>query len=792
MNKIRIVLALAAFLLLSGCVPTKKPTVEDMYKYCDEGKHNGWYCNYLGSMHSVGSDGFEQSYTEAARLYALGCEFGRPDGCESAAEMYEQGQRIDKNIDQAKYYYQKLCDYNKVSESNCKDAIRLSELPRILSYLNDNKKRKGVKVAEGGLQYEVIKYGAGKVSAEEIGFAEFYVNARLATGFEVASKYKYEEGRYPLSVALNDIPNIKDVVKLMKAGDKYRIYLPPVEEEWRYYNLGLSDVPENEMLILDIDAVSDMSTVWAYNNTEYLGEIGIGNASHIGKGVGNITVKPLKEHLSIYYDQNSGEKGGWYYLLEMQLPEVEYQRIDSMTIDYVAVKSKEEIARNGDLVPLERLDETDRHRFITKISCKPSKDNCVSMHAVVDPQDLRTGYVLGQESRIVILSYPLSNDMIDRIKKIASVDSSFIYFKVRGGRGFKTDNMNQTFYFTFKGFSSVFNKLENAANNFVLNVNANGPLLRYQRDVEAFALPHQEVRDCLVPEYKFPRGYSSDTVASIDSSYDLLRSKQEQCFNDIAKENFKAISDLINQLDGVWEWRRTDFLSGKFSKPLEGFASWSVPSNCAACQSGVADLLNSNHSFLQSIDKARVETIESFREGRLKAIREMLVSKEDDARHKARMTRIKEERATEDAEYTRKSNEELRGQPSDGEVFLQELSNTVRQIDERARRRKMQEMQNLSRQIQYEKQQTESSGSQNSTTSTRSENREGSCGSSPVAEFCAPDSPKPCNTCSEYQPWKDRWDAKCAARNAEHRAKQEAWARSCTSTENRPVLTKQK
>ena len=791
MNKIRIVLVLAGFLLLSGCVPTKEKTVEDMYKSCDEGKYNGSDCYYLGSMHLIGRGELEQSYPEAVRFYSLACEFGHPRGCESAAEMYERGQRIDKNIDQAKYYYQKLCDYNKVSESECKDAIRLSELPRILSYLNDNKKRKGVKVAEGGLQYEVIKSGAGKVTSEEIGFAEFNVSARLTNGSEVASKYG--TGRYPLSVALNDVPKIQEVIKLMKAGDKYRLYLPPVEEEWRYYNLGFSGVPKNEILILDIEAVGDMSTVWAYNNTEYLGEIGIGNASHIEKGVGNITVKPLKEHLSIYYDQNSGEKGGWYYLLEIQFPEVEYQRIDSMTIDYVAVKSKEEIARKGDLVPLERLDETDRHRFITKISCKPSKDNCVSMHAVVDPQDLRTGYVLGQESRIVILSYPLSNDMIDSIQKIASVDSSFIYFKVRGGRGFKTDNMNQTFYFTLKGFSSVFNKLENAANNFVLNVNENGPLLRYQRDIKAFALPHQGVRDCLIPEYKYPGGYSSDTVASIDSSYDLLRSKQEQCFNDIAKENFKAISDLINQLDGVWEWRRTDFLSGKFSKPLEGFASWSVPSNCAACKSGVTDVLNNNHSFLQSIDKARAETIESFREGRLKAIQEMLASKEDDARHKARMIRIKEERAAADAEYTRKSNEELRGQPSDGEVFLQELSNTVRQIDQRARRRQVQEMQNLSRQIQYEKQQTESSGSQNSTTSTRSENRGGgSCGSSPVAEFCAPDSPKPCNTCSEYQPWKDRWDAKCAARNTEHRANQEAWARSCTSTENRPVLTKQK
>lgn len=92
------------------------------------------------------------------------------------------------------------------------------------AFLDENKKRKEVKVTPSGLQYEVITEGKG-ASPKATDRVKVHYRGTLIDGTEFDSSYKAGQ---PVEFRLNEvIKGWTEGVQLMKVGGKCKLYLPP-------------------------------------------------------------------------------------------------------------------------------------------------------------------------------------------------------------------------------------------------------------------------------------------------------------------------------------------------------------------------------------------------------------------------------------------------------------------------------------------------------------------------------------------------------------------------------------
>ncbi len=116
------------------------------------------------------------------------------------------------------------------------------------AYLEENKKKEGVKVTESGLQYEVLKEGTGKTPVATDMVKVDYVGT-LIDGTEFDSSIK--RGQPVVFSVGKVIPGWTEALQLMKVGAKYRLVIPP---ELAYGETGASPVIEpNSLLIFEVD-----------------------------------------------------------------------------------------------------------------------------------------------------------------------------------------------------------------------------------------------------------------------------------------------------------------------------------------------------------------------------------------------------------------------------------------------------------------------------------------------------------------------------------------------------------
>ena len=115
-------------------------------------------------------------------------------------------------------------------------------------FLKENKKKKGVKVTESGLQYEALKEGKGKTPTAE-NTVEVHYRGTLINGTEFDSSYKRNTS---VSFPLNGvIKGWTEGLQLMKEGAKYKFYIP---SELAYGNRGAgSSIPPHATLIFEIE-----------------------------------------------------------------------------------------------------------------------------------------------------------------------------------------------------------------------------------------------------------------------------------------------------------------------------------------------------------------------------------------------------------------------------------------------------------------------------------------------------------------------------------------------------------
>ena len=118
-------------------------------------------------------------------------------------------------------------------------------------FLEENAKKDGIKTTATGLQYEVLREGAGpKPGATST--VEVHYEGRLLSGKVFDSSYQRKE---TISFPLNQvIPGWTEGLQLMATGAKYRLYIP---SELGYGSRGAgADIPPNAALIFDVELIS--------------------------------------------------------------------------------------------------------------------------------------------------------------------------------------------------------------------------------------------------------------------------------------------------------------------------------------------------------------------------------------------------------------------------------------------------------------------------------------------------------------------------------------------------------
>lgn len=115
-------------------------------------------------------------------------------------------------------------------------------------YLAKNKAKPGVTVTASGLQYEVLKSGAGGRKPQAIETVRVHYHGTLIDGKVFDSSVDRNE---PVEFALNEvIPGWTEGLQLMSVGDKWKFTIPPAIG---YGPRGKGDIPPNAVLVFEVE-----------------------------------------------------------------------------------------------------------------------------------------------------------------------------------------------------------------------------------------------------------------------------------------------------------------------------------------------------------------------------------------------------------------------------------------------------------------------------------------------------------------------------------------------------------
>jgi FKBP-type peptidyl-prolyl cis-trans isomerase len=173
--------------------------------------------------------GITDSYTEGKTLLTP----------EEAGEIQKQFA-----IDQQKKKVEKV---KALLEENKKAAA---------AFLEKNKKEKGVKVTESGLQYKVMTEGKGE-KPTDTDTVKVHYKGTLLDGTEFDSSYKRGE---PATFKANQvIPGWTEALQLMSPGSKYTLYLSP---ELAYGDRGAPPaIGPGSLLIFEVELVEIVKSI---------------------------------------------------------------------------------------------------------------------------------------------------------------------------------------------------------------------------------------------------------------------------------------------------------------------------------------------------------------------------------------------------------------------------------------------------------------------------------------------------------------------------------------------------
>jgi FKBP-type peptidyl-prolyl cis-trans isomerase FklB len=119
------------------------------------------------------------------------------------------------------------------------------------TFLEENKKKEGVKTLPSGLQYKVLTEGSGKAPKADDTVTVNY-RGTLIDGTEFDSSYKRGQ---PATFKVNGvIKGWTEALQLMKEGSKWQLFIPP---DLGYGERGAGrNIPPNSTLIFEVELIS--------------------------------------------------------------------------------------------------------------------------------------------------------------------------------------------------------------------------------------------------------------------------------------------------------------------------------------------------------------------------------------------------------------------------------------------------------------------------------------------------------------------------------------------------------
>ena len=117
-------------------------------------------------------------------------------------------------------------------------------------FLEENKKKEGVKTLDSGLQYRILTEGSGKTPKPTDTVTVQY-RGTLINGTEIDNSYKRgQPTTFPVSGVIR---GWTEALQLMKEGAKWELFIPP---ELGYGERGTGPIPSNSVLIFEIELIS--------------------------------------------------------------------------------------------------------------------------------------------------------------------------------------------------------------------------------------------------------------------------------------------------------------------------------------------------------------------------------------------------------------------------------------------------------------------------------------------------------------------------------------------------------
>jgi FKBP-type peptidyl-prolyl cis-trans isomerase len=132
-----------------------------------------------------------------------------------------------------------------------KETVAAGEnLEKGQKFLEENKKKEGVKVTDSGLQYKVVSEGEG-AKPKSSDTVEVHYRGRLIDGKEFDSSYsRNQPAQFPVSAV---IPGWTEALQLMKVGSKYELVIPA---NLAYGERGNPSIPANSVLLFDVELLN--------------------------------------------------------------------------------------------------------------------------------------------------------------------------------------------------------------------------------------------------------------------------------------------------------------------------------------------------------------------------------------------------------------------------------------------------------------------------------------------------------------------------------------------------------